>query len=245
MKSNDLLIMGGIGLLAYMLMAKPEEAEGGGITTFIPIPSTGEAAPFNLGGLADIFKNMPQTIINIPQALPQALPQVMPEINFPEFKFPDIDMPEMPDWANFFPTDWDKFMPDWEKFIPALPEDIIPNIIPNVPNPFDPFTGGGGGGIGETWERGIGGWGKQTQGLLESVFKVSTLPWFYTSPEKAAVYAESEAIFQKAGITEVENMADITALQRARAAVTGRGKVTEQTDISLVTQDPLKRFLGR
>ena len=67
MKSNDLLVIGGIGL-AFLVLNKPKEAEGGESATFLPsLPSTGTG--FDIGGLlsgmGDIFQGMPAPITNI------------------------------------------------------------------------------------------------------------------------------------------------------------------------------------
>tara|TARA_Y100000310_G_scaffold343565_1_gene451831 strand:- start:587 stop:1465 length:879 start_codon:yes stop_codon:yes gene_type:complete len=103
MKTGDMLLIGGVGLLAFMFMSKPRESvEGGGITQFIPIPSNGNAASLDLFGIADILKSLPNTIVNIPDIIVNIpdinVPTVLPEIDIPEVILPpveDIDIPEV------------------------------------------------------------------------------------------------------------------------------------------------------
>ncbi len=213
MKNKDLLLVGGIGLLAYMLMSKPQpaEAKAGGITSIIPLPSAGQS-PLDignlLGGMASLFSAIPQ--------------QVIPEINIPEFHYPDIIIPE------FIQPDWDKFMPDWEKFIPVLPDELkipdilpdlipIPNIIPDVlPFIFD-GNGNGDGAMVTAFKSGINIWDKSwyfidsvLRGKLFAYGEDNALDILFPrltpdDPNKIpeSFVKESEALFEEAGFTEI------------------------------------------
>ena len=124
MKTNDLLMIGGIGLLAYMLVSKPTEAKDAGGVTVIPMKDTSQ---LELGG---IFSGIASLLGAIPS-------QIVPEINIPEFTFPDPTtyIPEVPDWS--------KYIPDWEMLIPKIPDEgLIPDIPSLIPDIF-PKNGNG------------------------------------------------------------------------------------------------------
>jgi len=133
MKTQDVLLLTGIGLAVYALMPKPKAAEDGGSTAPVII-TTGQGSPFDIGGLLSGMAGLFQG------AMPSNL---VPEINIPEFKWPVIDIPEIPapDWSKMLP-DWSTLLPDWEQFIPeppdelkipSLPEFKVPDISINFP----------------------------------------------------------------------------------------------------------------
>ena len=124
MKTKDLLVLGAIGLGAFLLMPKGEEGEPK--SSIITIPSA--QTPFDIGG---IFGGMADMFSGIFKAMPT---QIIPEINIPEFKFPDIDMPEFPDWDKFFVDLPDELkIPDVPSLIPDIPGIFkFPDITPDV-----------------------------------------------------------------------------------------------------------------
>lgn len=129
MKTKDVLVIGGIGLLAYMLL-KPKPVEGkevGGMPFFMSMPSA--QAPLDIGS---IFSGMASMFSGVLGAMPE---QIVPEINIPEFKFPDIEIPEFPSFEGL--------IPDWEKIIPAIADELkIPSLpeleIPKIPGISEP-----------------------------------------------------------------------------------------------------------
>ncbi|GAG55960.1 unnamed protein product, partial [marine sediment metagenome] len=235
MKSKDLLMIGGIGLAVYLLFPKAKEAAAApGITTIIPAPG----APLDIGGLfggiASIFGAMPAPIV--------------PEINIPEFKLPPIDIPEggwggfIPDeafWRGFIP-DWDEMMPDWDKFIPKFPG--FPDLITDggvVETVVDVITGGGNGNGGifegvidapkKTIEEGAKTWVSFWDTLTDAI-AWGNRPWYelFTDPlwlkkptgEELEIRAESEAIFEEAGFSEVLP-SNLDIFIKARETITG------------------------
>ena len=208
MKSKDVLLIGGIGLLAYIALSQPKKEEtGGSATSFIPIPST--STQMDLGGLFQGIAGLLGTVVT---------PNIVPEINIPEFKFPDINIPEYPtpDWSKLLP-DWDKFLPDWERLIPPIPEEL------NV--------GGGGGGdktetsiptiFGQVGSGVSGLWRDTIIGIVPSPLRDLMIRpksnWYDTWSE---IRTESEAIFEEAGITEV-TPDNVAKFLKAKEKVTG------------------------
>ena len=143
MKTQDLLVLGGIGALAYMLVSKPKEAEAAPGVSIIPIPGAEPtAAPLDIGG---IFSGMAEMFSGVLGAMPA---QVIPEINIPAYTVPDWSkyLPEIPDWeqyvpewGEFAPPDWSQYIPDWGELLPDW-DKLIPKVIPDI------FNGGNGDG---------------------------------------------------------------------------------------------------
>jgi len=248
LKSKDLLVLSGVGLLAYILL-KPKTVEAEGGVTVIPM---GEA-PTGLGmGLGEIFGS----IENIFGAMPS---QIIPEIHIPEFKLPDIDISE------FTAPDWEKILPDWEMFLPKIPDEglipDIPSLIPDVSDllPSIPSILGGNGdgammGVGKTlfsqWDIF---WNKVNKRLQEPIAIVGTFGHLFYDPmtarfmtkgdiEREPFRAESEAIFKEAGITEVGSFADIETLIKATETV--RGESIERLP-PIGSPDYWNRMLGQ
>jgi len=231
MKGKDLLMIGGLGLALYLVIPKGKAEAAGGITI---LPSAPTAAGPDIGGIfsgiASLFGAMPQPIV--------------PEINIPEFILPPIVIPEVPGLPDF--PDWSEFFPDWESFLPDLPDELklpdIPSLIPDIPGIPDLipdlFGGNGNGGLFEgvidapkaTIEEGVKTW-INFWDTATDVIAWGNRPWYklFTDPlwlekgeeeELEAYRAESEAIFEEAGVSEA-TPGNIDLLIAAREKVTG------------------------
>lgn len=259
MKSKDLLLIGGIGLLAFTLF-KPKAASdveqgggGGGGTTVIPF-SGGSAFG---GGIEELIDGL---LNRIP-------PQVIPDLNIPEFTFPDIVMPELPEWNNVLP-DWENFFPDWEKFLPNIPDELdFPSLpeLPDIPSLFDSDGKDSGafmGFIAEAVKGWDNFWNSSTRVLQWGNRPISTIfESLETTERKAALRAETEADWQARGLPEYVTpdwlyrrnaemsmpFADLLALREANSGSSSESNTTNEeslpyaewdSDIALLEKHP-------
>jgi len=111
MKGTDLLLIGGIGVIAFILLPKQKTTD-------------------NTSGPTQIIPEFKFSEIKFPEfKFPEfKFPEIkFPEFEFPEFKFPDIPeikFPDIPEWVDLVIPD----LPD----LPDLPS--IPDVI--TENPF-------------------------------------------------------------------------------------------------------------
>lgn len=256
MKSKDLFVIGGTVLALYLLMPKAKEvAAAGGVTTVIPMPT---ATPgLDVGGL---FSGMASIIGAMPQ-------QMVPEINIPEYKLPDVNIPEFPDYTGFFAAwearlaDWENRLRDLEYDIPDIPDEglipDIPSLIPDIPDLIPDLIPDFFGGNGKNGDGAMMGFFAEVTKAWDNFWHTSTdivawgnRPWYelFLDPlwlkkpteEELEIRAESEAIFEEAGISEV-TPENIHLLIEAREKVTG--EKTEELP-SIGTPEYWKIMLG-
>ncbi len=228
MKGKDIALLGGGALALYLLLSKKTAAPvSGSGPSILGFPSGGGT---DIGG---IIAGMGSMFSGIMGAMPG---QMIPELNIPEFVMPNIDIPDLPDWEGLIP-DWENFLPDWEKFLPDIPDELnfpdIPSLIPDIPDllPSIPSLFGGNGNgammsffpeVTKVWDNfwhsatDIVAWGNRPW------YKLFTDPLWTEKPtdESETMRAESEAIFEEAGFSEV-TPGNIDVFLAARDKVTG------------------------
>lgn len=225
MKGKDIAIIGGVGFLFYLLLKpKAGEAEKDGAPTFI-------SNLFGGGGA----------------------PGIVPEIDIPEFVMPDWGfLPEVPDWEGMLP-DWESMLPDWDKLLDPfnlfdggngrdkIDIDLIPDVNIVVPKLTVDDKG-----IAEAAGDLLGSIIAFPTNVINQALDVVNWPWridtgagrLDETPE--SYRAESEAIFELAGISEVTPN-NLDRLISAREAITGE-KAEELPPIG--SPDYLFKMLG-
>jgi len=256
-KNKDLIVVGGIGLLAYMLMSKPQDAkaEDGGITSIIPLSGAG-GTPLNISelfaGMASMFSSMSPEITNI-----FTLPSENEETNTAIF--------DANEWERKMKAYWDSLVNrgdgDGGSDDETIIDEIIDTVTPNIPNPFDIFSIFGGNGDNDkdgamvtAVKSGINVWDKSwdivndvfrgklfavgKENVLHKLFPALTPEDPYEIPE--AFVRESEAIFEEAGFSEILP-SNLDIFIKARETITG-----EKAEIlpAIGTPDYLLRMLG-
>jgi len=196
MKNNNLLLIGGIGLLAYFLMRKPvnEDVLGssGGGTTLISIPSGGSG--FDIGGLFAGIGSLLENKNNTQNTQ---------------------NLSEM-DWSKLVP-DFSELVPDWSQLVSYVGKGDSGNKSPNGTDKASIM------GVYKEVVEGAGNLFRDTAiGIVPSFMQDWTVRpsgnWYDDWTE---IQAASEALFEKAGIDEVHTYADAQLLIRTGDKTTG------------------------
>ena len=252
MKSQDLLVIGGIGLIAFML-SKPKLAEAkGDITTIIPMPSADTG--LDIAGLVTgILTNIPETIINIPETIvniPETIlniPETFGEEDFIKWwektqkaTTETLSSEDIEDMIDKAVTPFLELLEtgNGEGLIPDIPDLIpdIPDLIPDIPKEVYEYTQ-------KPFLDIMGGiFGDYAEGVTDKI--INRTAWILGKPspytEWLEVQAESEAIFREAGVTEA-TPDNLSLLIAAREKVTG-----EKAEVlpPIGSEDYWQRMLG-